>query len=80
MALDAAKKYRRHLYTLGPLIHNPQAVEFLETLGMKARDRIGFTAGGFDSLVDHQGSGKQSLAPKRAKGLKNLYFLGRCGI
>jgi len=45
MALDAAKKYPRHLYTLGPLIHNPQAVEFLETLGVKARDRIGFTAG-----------------------------------
>jgi 4-hydroxy-3-methylbut-2-enyl diphosphate reductase IspH len=45
MALDAAKTYPRHLYTLGPLIHNPQAVEFLETLGMKARDRIGFTAG-----------------------------------
>jgi 4-hydroxy-3-methylbut-2-enyl diphosphate reductase IspH len=38
MALDAAKKYPRHLYTLGPLNHNPQAVEFLEKLGVKARN------------------------------------------
>jgi 4-hydroxy-3-methylbut-2-enyl diphosphate reductase len=40
MALDAAKKYPKDLYTLGPLIHNPQAVEFLEKLGVKVRDRI----------------------------------------
>ena len=37
MALEAAKKYPKDLYTLGPLIHNPQAVEFLEELGVKAK-------------------------------------------
>jgi len=41
MALDAAKKYPKPLYTLGPLIHNPQAVEFIDQLGIKVRDRIG---------------------------------------
>lgn len=40
MAINAAKKYPKHLYTLGPLIHNPQAVEFLESLGVKVEDQI----------------------------------------
>jgi 4-hydroxy-3-methylbut-2-enyl diphosphate reductase len=40
MALKAAKKYSEHLYTLGPLIHNPQAVEFLGELGVKVKKRI----------------------------------------
>jgi 4-hydroxy-3-methylbut-2-enyl diphosphate reductase len=40
MALEAAKKYPKDLYTLGPLIHNPQAVKFLEELGVKVKNRI----------------------------------------
>jgi len=40
IALDASKKYPRDLYTLGPLIHNPQAVEFLERLGVEVKGRI----------------------------------------
>jgi len=40
IAMEAAKKHPRDLYTLGPLIHNPQAVEFLEGLGVKVRGRI----------------------------------------
>jgi 4-hydroxy-3-methylbut-2-enyl diphosphate reductase len=40
MALEAAKKHPKHLYTLGPLIHNPQAVEFLGQLGVKVKSRI----------------------------------------
>jgi 4-hydroxy-3-methylbut-2-enyl diphosphate reductase len=40
MALEAAKKHPKHLYTLGPLIHNPQAVGFLGRLGVKVKSRI----------------------------------------
>ena len=40
IAREAAKKYPKDLYTLGPLIHNPQAVEFLDKLGVKVRNRI----------------------------------------
>ncbi len=40
IAMEAAKKHHQDLYTLGPLIHNPQAVEFLEELGIKVKDRI----------------------------------------
>jgi 4-hydroxy-3-methylbut-2-en-1-yl diphosphate reductase len=40
MALEAAKKYPENLYTLGPLIHNPQAVHYLENLGIRVKERI----------------------------------------
>jgi len=40
IAKGAAKKYPKDLYTLGPLIHNPQSVELLVKLGVKVKDRI----------------------------------------
>jgi len=40
MALEAVKKYPKDLYTLGPLIHNPQAVKYLEGLGVTVKDKI----------------------------------------
>jgi 4-hydroxy-3-methylbut-2-enyl diphosphate reductase len=40
IAREAAKKYPKDIYTLGPLIHNPQAVELLKNLGVKVKDRI----------------------------------------
>jgi 4-hydroxy-3-methylbut-2-enyl diphosphate reductase len=40
IATEAAQKHPKDLHTLGPLIHNPQAVEFLEGLGIKVRERI----------------------------------------
>jgi len=40
MALKAAKKNSEQLYTLGPLIHNPQAVDHLKSLGVKVRNRV----------------------------------------
>jgi 4-hydroxy-3-methylbut-2-enyl diphosphate reductase len=46
MALEAARKHPKRLHTLGPLIHNPQAVEYLETLGVKVKERIEDVPGG----------------------------------
>jgi len=40
MALEAAQKHPRQLYTLGPLIHNPQAVSALERMGVELKKRI----------------------------------------
>jgi 4-hydroxy-3-methylbut-2-enyl diphosphate reductase len=40
MALKAAKKNSNQLYMLGPLIHNPQAIEFLKELGIRVKNRI----------------------------------------
>jgi 4-hydroxy-3-methylbut-2-enyl diphosphate reductase len=40
MTVKAAQRDPNDLYTLGPLIHNPQAVKFLEQLGVKVKTRI----------------------------------------
>ncbi len=40
MALEAVTQYPPPLYSLGPLIHNPQAVEYLERSGIKVKDRV----------------------------------------
>jgi 4-hydroxy-3-methylbut-2-en-1-yl diphosphate reductase len=46
MALRAAKKNSGQIYTLGPLIHNPQAVDHLKSLGIKVRNRVEKIPGG----------------------------------
>ncbi len=53
LALEAAQKHTAGLYTLGPLIHNPQAVQHLEQLGVKARKRIEEIPGGTVILRSH---------------------------
>jgi 4-hydroxy-3-methylbut-2-enyl diphosphate reductase len=40
ITLKAAQKDPKDIYTLGPLIHNPQAVKFLEQLGVKVKSRV----------------------------------------
>lgn len=40
IAKEAAQKYPKDLHTLGPLIHNPQAVELLGKLGVKVKNQI----------------------------------------
>jgi 4-hydroxy-3-methylbut-2-enyl diphosphate reductase len=53
MALDASEKCPPPLYTLGPLIHNPQAVEYLEQFGIKVRNRVDQIATGTVILRSH---------------------------
>jgi 4-hydroxy-3-methylbut-2-enyl diphosphate reductase len=69
MALDAVKKYPKDLYTLGPLIHNPQTVEFLEGLGVKARDRIEHIPRGTVIFRSH-GVSSRDLRMAREKKLR----------
>lgn len=40
IAVKATQKYKKDLYTLGPIIHNPQTVDFLKGLGIKVKGRI----------------------------------------
>lgn len=68
IALKAAKKPSKNLYTLGPLIHNPQAVEFLEQLGVKVKDRIEDIPKGTVILRSH-GVSLRDLRRAREKGL-----------
>jgi len=46
MALRAAKKNSGQIYSLGPLIHNPQAVDHLKSLGIRVRNRVEKIPGG----------------------------------
>lgn len=68
MALEAVKKHPKHLYTLGPLIHNPQAVEFLEGLGVNVEDRIENIPKGTVIFRSH-GVSFEDLKKAREKGL-----------
>ncbi len=71
MALDAAKKYPKSLYTLGPLIHNPQAVEFIDRLGIKVRERIGHISKGTVIFRSH-GVSLRDFRMAKKKGLRIL--------
>ena len=55
MAFEAARKVKSPLYSLGPLIHNPQAVASLEELGIEVRERIDAIPGGTVIFRSHGG-------------------------
>ncbi len=69
IALDAAQKYPHPLYTFGPLIHNPQAVEYLERQGVKVKNRMEQISKGTVILRSH-GVPFKDLEKARKKGLR----------
>jgi len=69
IAFEAAKRHPEDLYTLGPLIHNPQAVEFLEGLGVRVRSRIEEIPRGTVIFRSH-GVSFQDLMKAREKKLR----------
>ena len=69
MALEATQKFSRNLYTLGPLIHNPQAVEYLGKLGVKVKDRIEDIPRGTVIFRSH-GVSLRDLRKAKEKGLR----------
>jgi 4-hydroxy-3-methylbut-2-enyl diphosphate reductase len=71
IAQDAGHKYPRNLYTLGPLIHNPQAVASLEQLGVKMRGRIEEIPRGTVIFRSH-GVSKRDLEKAKKKGLRMI--------
>ena len=69
LALAATQKYPGDLYTLGPLIHNPQAVEFLEGLGIQGVEEIEAIPRGTVIFRSH-GVSSQDLAKAKGKRLR----------
>jgi 4-hydroxy-3-methylbut-2-en-1-yl diphosphate reductase len=69
IAFEAAHKYPKDLYTLGPLIHNPQAVEFLEGLGLRVKGQIEEIPKGAVIFRSH-GVSLQDLIKAREKKLR----------
>ncbi|OGP92930.1 MAG: 4-hydroxy-3-methylbut-2-enyl diphosphate reductase [Deltaproteobacteria bacterium RBG_16_48_10] len=69
LALEAAKRDPRDLCTLGPLIHNPQAVEFLKGLGIEVKEKIEEIPKGTVIFRSH-GVSLQDLKKAREKGIR----------
>ena len=68
MALELEAAGKRPIYSLGPLMHNPQEVERLQGLGIVARDRIDDCVGG-QTLIRTHGIGKQEVERARHLGV-----------
>jgi len=69
IALDAAKRYPPPLYTLGPLIHNPQTVEYLEGFGIEVKSRVEQIKKGTVILRSH-GVSLKELEKAKKRGLR----------
>lgn len=69
MAVEAVQTHPKALYTLGPLIHNPQAVQSLEQLGIQVRERVENISKGAVILRSH-GVSLQELRKAKEKRLR----------
>lgn len=69
IAQEAAKKHPKNLYTLGPLIHNPQAVAFLDKLGVKGKERMKYIPKGTVIFRSH-GVSLKDLMKARERRLR----------
>jgi len=68
MAFDAARKHPPPLFSLGPLIHNPQVVRQLEEVGVTTIDDLRVVERGTVILRSH-GVTKDDLALLKTRGL-----------
>lgn len=66
IALEAAGRSRGGVYSLGPLIHNPQVVERLREMGLKPLARLG--KGGGRLVVRSHGASPATLARAKKQG------------
>lgn len=71
IAFDASKEHKQDLYTLGPIIHNPQVVENLEKEGVKARNELDEIEGGTVIIRSH-GVSSDVMDKARRRDLKIL--------
>lgn len=69
LASDAAKKDKSEVYTLGPLIHNPQVVEALRKKGVEVAEKLNKIKQGTVIIRSH-GVHPEVLVQAKKKGLK----------
>jgi 4-hydroxy-3-methylbut-2-enyl diphosphate reductase len=68
MALAAAGRSSNGVYSLGPLIHNPQVVEKLRGVGVRPLERLG--KGGGEIVVRSHGASPEIIKRARDRGYK----------
>lgn len=71
MAFDASSKHKDPIYTIGPIIHNPQVVKDLEAEGVLARNDISDITGG-TVIVRSHGVAADVLEGAKSKKLEIL--------
>jgi 4-hydroxy-3-methylbut-2-enyl diphosphate reductase len=69
LAMEESQKEERPVYTIGPLIHNPQEVARMEKQGILPRDKIEDCLGG-KALVRTHGIRKQDVEQAEALGVE----------
>ncbi len=69
LAFTAARNYRNHVYTIGPLIHNPQVVKQLREAGVIVKEGIEDIAEGTVIFRSH-GVPRHLAEKTREKGLR----------
>jgi len=68
--MEVAQKGGKPVVTLGPIIHNPQAVERMRGKGVKAVDAVGEIADGTTVVVRTHGAVKSDLESAEARGIE----------
>ena len=69
LAFTAARNYRNHVYTIGPLIHNPQVVKQLREAGVIVKEGMGDIVEGTVIFRSH-GVSRHLAEKAREKGLR----------
>lgn len=72
MAFDASREYNGEIYTLGPIIHNPQVVKNLSDKGVISKDNADEIDDGTVIIRSH---GVEADTMRKVKGKKNLNVL-----
>lgn len=71
MAMDLVSREKRPLFTIGPLIHNPQEVQRLSTLGVVPKERIEDCIGNL-TLIRTHGMAAEEVSRAESLGVKLL--------
>ncbi len=69
LALEAAEVSTKTIYSLGPLIHNPQQVEFLTRKGVEVASDLDLLSPGDTLIIRSHGTSPDVLEKAKAKGL-----------
>lgn len=72
IAFDASEDYKEDVYTLGPIIHNPQVVERLETKGVKSIDSPSALSKGVMIIRCHGAPSPKIIEEAEERGIKVL--------
>ena len=69
LAFESANKYQKTIYSLGPLIHNPQQVELLSKKGVQEINNLDSLSSGDVLIIRSHGTTPSTIDEAKAKNL-----------